>query len=409
MTSRFLAGLDIGTSSIKVAIVEQRNGRPVLRSLIKEPSAGIRKGCVSDLADASPAVAKALGEVKKFSKAALKNVYLNVGTPQVKCQSARGFVPVSRADSEIYEDDMDRAIKASQTSLAIQPNRVVVHNITREFIVDGVGDIMNPVGLSGTRLEVTSLIVDAFEPHIKSLMRLVELSGGTFGGFVLDPLSASRSVLSKRQKDLGVVLVDIGGGTTSMSIYEEGKLLGVQVFPVGAGNITKDLAVGLRIPIEAAEGLKLHYGYAYGGDVNPKETVDIKKFVPDARGAVSRRFIVEIIESRLAEIFEFVHNELKLMGRAGQLPGGVVLVGGGAKLPGITELAKEELRLSSQVGFALRDEWGEETNVFAEHFEDPEFANVLGLALWGADEEGWRKSAGRSLLGMRSLIKYFIP
>jgi cell division protein FtsA len=216
-------------------------------------------------------------------------------------------------------------------------------------------------------------------------------------------------VLTKHQKDLGVVLVDIGFGTTSMSVYEENKLVGVNVFPVGAGNITNDLAVALKIPVAAAESLKVNYGYALSSDVNAKESIDLRKFTPEAKGMVSRRFIAEIIELRLAEMLEFVNNELRILKKVGQLAGGVVLVGGGAKMPGITELARQVLKLSSQVGIANTEEWSDELAVYSETFEDPEFSNALGLALWGADRESWAAKRGGSIFQAKNILRYFLP
>jgi len=407
MKGDFLVGLDIGTAHIKVAVAENRNGRPVLRALFKESSAGLKKGVLVDLAEASPAITRALAEAKKISKAALRKIYVNIGTPQIKTQSSRGIVAVSRADSEIYEDDVERAIKASQ-AVNIGPNRMIIHNVTKEYIVDGVGDITDPLGLSGNRLEVSSLIIDAFAPHVKNVTRIVELSGGSVSGIVLTPLSEAKAALSKSQKDLGAVLIDIGFGTTSMCVYEENKLLGVNVFPVGAGNVTNDLAVGLKIPVQPAEALKIGYGYAVAKEVSTKESVELKKFAPDLKGVASRRFVAEIIESRLAEIFEFVNNDLRILGKAGELVGGAILVGGGAKLPGITELAKQELRLSSQIGFAMTEEWTDEAMNFSDYFEDPEFVNVLGLVLNGAEKEGWREN-GKSSFAIKDIARYFLP
>lgn len=407
MTSRYIVGLDIGTATIKAAVAENQGGRPILRAVLKEPSAGIRKGAVIDVAEASAAIGRALHGVKKVAKPAVKSIYLNIGTTQAKAQQSHGIVAVSRADSEIYQDDIDRVIKASQ-AVTVVPNRMVIHNVTREYVVDGVGDIIDPLGLSGNRLEVQSLVIDAFAPHVKSVMRVVELAGGRIGGMVFDPLVASRSALSRAQKDLGAVAIDIGFGTTAMSVFEENKLVGVAIFPVGAGNITNDLAVGLKIPVAAAENLKLHCGYAVAKEIGQKESVDMKKFSPESKGMISRRFVAEIIESRLAEIFEFVNNELRLLGKAGRLAGGVVLTGGGAKLPGLTELAKQELKLSSQVGLAMGDEWGS-TAAFPEVFEDPEFVNALGLVLWGADKECWRPAERTPFLGIRNIIRYFLP
>ncbi len=407
MASSLLAGIDIGTATIKAAVAERTDHRLIPRLIFKSPSGGMRKGVIVDLAEASQAVNLAMAELKRFSKAALKNLYVSIGTSHIKAQASRGIVAVSRADTEIYQDDVHRVMKASQ-AVNLPPNRMIIHQINREFVVDGVGDIIDPLGLSGNRLEVNSLILDAFTPHVKSLIRVIELAGGQVSGLVFSPLAQSRSALSKSQKDLGVVLVDIGAGTTGISVYEENKLLGIAKFPVGASNISNDLAIGLKIPIEAAEQLKLHYGYAYAKDVNAKDAIELKKFASEAKGHVSRRYVAEIIEARLAEIFEFVNNELRVVGKFGGLPGGAVFSGGGAKLPGITELAKQELKLSSQIALSLTDEWSVEIEQLSQSFEDPEFAGVLGLVLWGADQE--RLSLGfMSGFTVKNILRYFLP
>ncbi len=389
MNSKFITGLDIGTHTLKAAVAENINGKPVVRLVLKEPAQGVRRGVIVDLAEASHPINKIIGEIKKFSRAAAKNIYVNIGTQQIRSQASKGIVAVSRADTEIYPDDVERAVKASQ-AVNLGPNRTIIHTVTREFIVDGVGDIMEPLGLSGSRLEVNSLIIDAFAPHVKNIVRAVELAGGEVGGLVLTPLVAVRSALSKRQKDLGVVVLDIGAGTTGMSVYEENKLIGVAKFPVGGASVSNDLALGLKIPVPAAENLKLNYGYALSREVGNKESADLHKFLPEADHPISRKFIAEIIQARLEEIFDFVNAELRLIGKQGKLPGGVVLVGGGSKMPGLTELAKQELKLTSQIGVALEDEWKVEHEGFSEYLEDPEFVNALGLALWGVDGEGWR-------------------
>jgi len=405
----FVTGLDIGTSSIKVAVAEIRGRRPVIVHIHKEPSFGIRKGAIIDLGEASQSINRALTEVKKISKAAAKNIYVSIGTPQAKMQSSRGIVAVSRADAEIYQDDIDRAVRASQ-AVNLPQNRTIIHTLTREFVVDGVGDIIDPLGLSGSRLEVQSLIIDAFSPHIKALIRAVEIAGAEVSGLVFGPLVAARAALSKKQKDLGTALVDIGFGTTGLSVYEENRLTGVAKFPVGAGNISNDLAVGLKIPVDVAEEIKLNYGYALSREVSPKESVDLKKFAEEAKGNASRRFIAEIIESRLEEIFDLVNNELKLMQKFGDLPGGVVIVGGGAKLPGLTDLVKQEMKLSAQIGSTLTEEWEGQGGSSKEYLEDPEFVSAFGLVLWGVDGEGGG-SDPKDFPGinLKNFFKYFAP
>jgi cell division protein FtsA len=404
----FITGLDVGTSSLKVVVAECRTAKPVIIYAQEEPSFGIRKGAVIDLGEASQAINRALSEVKKISKSALKNIYVSIGTPQAKMQASRGIVAVSRADAEIYQDDVDRAVRASQ-AVNLPQNRTIIHTLTKEFMVDGVGDIIDPLGLSGSRLEVQSLIIDAFSPHIKTLIRAVELSGGDISGLVYAPLVAARAALSKRQRDLGTAIIDLGFGTTGLSVYEENRLTGVVKFPVGASNISNDLAVGLKVSVDAAEEIKLHYGYAYSKEVAQKESVDLKKFAEDAKGSVSRRFIAEIVESRLEEILDLVSNELKLMEKFGQLPGGIVLVGGGAKLPGLTDLVKQEMKLAAQIGFTLADEWDGRGGSFKEYLEDPEFVSAFGLVLWGMDSEGRGDEKTQSGLSIKNFFRYFNP
>ncbi|MFA6354637.1 MAG: cell division protein FtsA [Candidatus Paceibacterota bacterium] len=411
MRKNFIVGLDIGTSAIKVVILENQGNKPVLRAVFKEPSAGLRKGAITDLTESSQAVGRVIQEVRRISKNALKNIYISIGTPLAKAQNSRGIVAISRADNEIYQDDVDRVVRASQ-ALNLTPNRMIIHTFTREFIIDGVADIVDPLGLSGSRLEVSSLVVDAFAPHIKSLMRVVELVGGEIGAMIFTPVAAGRGVLTKTQKDLGVVLIDIGASTTGVSIYEENRLLNVAKFPVGAANISNDLAVGLKIPVTAAENLKLSYGYALSRDVGLKEMVELKKFHPEARGIISRRLVADIIEARLAEILEFVNNELKLLGKAGKLAGGAVFVGGGAKLPGLTELAKQELKLFSQIGLATDEGgWVSQSSSFSEFLEDPEFATAMGLVALGADQENWgsKDSSFDVVKKIKRFFGYFKP
>ena len=408
MSSNFIIGLDIGTSLVKAAVAEIKDGKPVLRAVFKEPSVGLRKGVVIEMGEVSPAVGRLFTEVKKNYKGGIKSVYVNIGTPQIKVQSSRGIVPISRADSEIYAEDVEKVVNSSQ-AVNMTTNRLIIHNVTREFIVDGVGDITEPIGLSGSRLEVSSLIIDAFAPHVKSVIRAVEIAGGKISGVVFNPLIASRAALSKTQKNLGTVLIDIGFGTTGYAVFEDNKLVSTGLIPLGAGNITNDIAVGLKIQAVAAENLKLHYGYALAKEVSSKESIELKKFSSQERGDISRRFVAEIIESRLAEILEFIENELRSMGKAGKLAGGAVLVGGGAKMPGLTALVKQELKLTTQIGLTMREEWGNEGNDFADVFEDPQFVNSLGLILWASEGEHHKHPSPISNFRFKNILKYFIP
>ena len=406
MAQNFVTGLDIGSSNLKAAIAEVKNdGQLSLVKILKNLSGGMRKGTVDDLGEMTRSLNVMFGEIKKVSRNALKNIFINVGGADIHTQGSKGIVAVSRADYEIHQDDIDRAVQASQ-AINLPPNRMVLHAVTREFIVDGVGDIRDPLGMIGNRLEVNSLIIDAFSPSVKNLTKCLEMAGGTVGALIFAPLASARSVLSKNQKDLGVALIDIGFGTTSLCVYEENKLLHAAVFPVGSGNITNDLAIGLKTSVEAAEAIKLTFGSASLKGILGRENVDLKKIDSNTRTSVSRRLIANIIEVRLAEIFEFVNNELKLIGKGRQLPVGAILVGGGSKIPGIVDVAKDELELPAQIGIPDSSSIEMPSGEMSLQAEDPEFVGALGLVLWGRDRMfgegnftgGWMKKLLKDLL-----------
>lgn len=409
MKTNHLLALDIGSAHIKALVAEVKRDHSIsLVSLFKMPSRGIRKGLVSDLAEVASAVNQALVEVKKAYPMAHKNIFLNIGSAYAKVQPSRGIVAVSRADFEIHFDDIARVEAASQ-AVNIPANRMMVHLINQEYVVDGVSGIKNPLGMRGNRLEVQSMIVDAFEPAVNALTRAVETAGGEVAGLIFGPLASSMSALSKNQRDLGVVLVDIGSGTTAMSVYEEGNLVHVGVFPVGASNITNDLAIGLKVSIEAAEAIKCSFGTALAKDIPTRDMIDLKKLDPRARSAVSRRFVGEVIEPRLAEMFEFVENELKRIGKAGRLPAGVVLVGGGAKLPGVVDLARQELKLPAQIGSPDLSRFDIPHGEVAIKAEDPEYACAVGLALWAVEQTRHEKPAQTAKDWFKKVANYFMP
>ncbi len=408
--SNYIVGLDVGSKSIKTAVGEIKSGGQLsLIELLKIPSAGLRRGVVNDLSDVTQALAVALSEIRKISKAAVNNIFLGVGSSDLKVQSSVGVVAVSRADYEIYQDDINRAIQSAQ-AINIAPNRMVIHSLVKEFIVDGVRDIRDPIGMVGNRLEVNSLIIDSFVPAIKNLTKCVEVLGGSLGGLILTPLADARAVLSKSQKELGVVLIDIGFGKTSMCVYEENKLLHTAVFPVGAGNITNDLAIGLKVPIEIAETVKLSFGSALSKEASARDTVDFAKIDARAKGYASKKFIADVIEVRLAEILEFINNDLKYLGKAGQLPAGVVLVGGGVKLPGIVDLTRQELKLSTQIGVPDVTALEITDSKLQARLEDPEFIGALGLLLCGYDKTLESKSVNLPFKSVfKKALRYFLP
>lgn len=393
--SHTITGLDIGSHQIKGMVVEEkRDGTLSLLTAFKYPSAGIRRGVLVDVEEAAGVLRALVLDLQRISKHITQNVYVNMQSPEVRSRSSRGIVPVSRADQEIQRDDIDRAVRASQ-AVKLSPNYLALHNIIREYIVDDVGDIADPLGMTGNRLEVSTLVVEAFAPQVNILLKNLERVGLRVGGVIFNPLAAARAALSKQQRDLGVLLLDFGFGTTSLAVYEENKVLYTKCIPLGAGYITNDIAIGLKTSIDAAEKLKVNYGCAVAKEINRREMVKLSEVDPANKNEIPRRFLAEIIEIRLAEILGLVNNELKTLGRSAQLPAGVVATGGGVKLAGTTDLIREELKLPAQIGFPNLSGFEISNPAHQDLVDDPEFAVAAGLVLWGGAERG-KRGGGRA-------------
>lgn len=405
-------GLDIGSHTIRIALARiERTGAPALVQLLTQPSFGMRRGVVENQTQLAQALSSPMGTVKNISRSALKHITLGVAPPDLKVQHSRGVVAVSRADDEIQADDMARAI-ASAKAITLPANRMILDSMIKEFVVDGISGIADPIGMIGKRLEVNLMLIDAFTPSLKSLQRAVETLGGSADMLIVSPLAAAHSVLTQDQKEHGVLLVDIGLSKTSIVIFEEGRLAHVAVIPVGSGAITNDLAIGLRIPIDVAETIKLSYGSALAKEVSSRDAVEMNKIDPRVKGTVTRKFIAEIIEDRLAEIFELVNNEVKRVGKLSQIPAGIVLTGGGAKMPAITELARQELKLSAQVGIPSLAGLTSQNTDLTLAAEDPACATVMGLLSYPHQADGpvehLSHNAGMGS-ALKRLLNYFIP
>ncbi|OHA11400.1 MAG: cell division protein FtsA, partial [Candidatus Sungbacteria bacterium RIFCSPLOWO2_02_FULL_47_9] len=235
------------------------------------------------------------------------------------------------------------------------PNREIVHIIPREYKIDSEGGIKDPVGMNGIRLEVDAIIVDGSKSATQSVVKCVKAAGIEIEDLVFSSLASAEAVLSRRQKELGVMLLDIGGGTSDFSVWEEGRLIHAGIFPVGGLHITQDLAVRLQTHIDVAEQVKIRYGHSIPDTLSKKEMVQFADFVEgpegiDTTGSFSRRDVAEVVEARLKDVFELSAKELKKIDKAGLLPAGVVLIGGASRIPGIMELAKHELRLPIEIG-----------------------------------------------------------
>lgn len=375
----FITGLDIGTAHMRAVQGKFAFGEDVSLSVVgaaEVESQGLRKGVLVDIEEAVSSISQVLEKVERMTGIPVVSVSVSVSGNHITTLPSHGVIAVSRGDGEITEADVVRCVDASQ-AISVPQNREILHVFPKSFILDGQGGIKDPLGMSGVRLEVDTLIVQAGLPFVKNLSRSVMQAGLEIEDLVLASLAASEAVLSKRQKDLGVVLIDLGAGTTSLAVYEEGDLLHASVIPVGAQHVTNDLAIGLRSSIEVAEKVKLTYGHSNVKSVAKNEEVELAKIDSQETDTVMRSYIVEIIEARLEEIFQLVGKELKHIGRDGKLPAGVVLTGGGSRMPGIVEFSKKHLRLPSNLGRP------QGINTVIDMVDDPAFATAVGLLLWG--------------------------
>lgn len=399
-----LTGLDVGSSTVRAVVVENtRDGTFLVRHAFTRPMAGFRRGVMVDVEDATHALREVALELKKVGRRAMTNVFVNVASEHVRARLSRGIVAVARADQEIQDEDIERVIEASR-ALKLPPNATVLHSIVREYFVDDVGDIADPLGMNGSRLEVSTLVVEAFAPHVNLLVKGLDRVGLKVGGLIFNPLAAAKSALSKRQRELGCILIDFGMGTTSFVMYDEGKVTHMKSVPVGMGHVTNDIAVGLRTSIDVAERLKLEFGAATTRDVNRRETIPLHDYDPSSDREVTKRFLAEIVEVRLEEILGLIKAEIRGMERSLEFPGGAVLVGGGAKLPGLPALVRAELKMPVQIGIPYLDDFVIENSAYRELLEDPRAATVTGLVLWGGSEREkeivpgggawWRKLIG---------------
>jgi cell division protein FtsA len=375
-----LVGLDIGSSSIRVVIgkIDPERQLPSIVGLGEHTAGGIRKGVVVDLEEAVSSISGALEKAERMVGSAVESAFVSVCADQITSQTSKGVIAVAKADGEITEDDVTRAIEAAQ-AVSMPPNQEILHIIPRAFNVDDQKGVKDPVGMNGVRLEVEALIMYAASNLIKNTTKAIFRAGVDIEDLVLAPLAAAQAVLTKRQKELGVALVDIGGATTGMAVFEEGELLHTTVLPIGGGHITNDVAIGLRTSVDVAEKVKIEYGFANPAEVNQGEEIDLSKIDPSETETVAKKHVSEIIEARLAEMFEMVDREFKRLRRSGKLPAGVVLTGAAAKMPGVIDIAKKTLKLPVQVGFP------KELPFAVDKIDDPAYATAVGLVLWAAD------------------------
>lgn len=382
-----VVGIDIGTTKVctLVARVEGGNSLRILGVGI-EPSQGIRKGTIVDIQAASQAIARSIEKAERTSGMEITSALVSLAGSHVSSVNSRGVVGIS--GRVIDQEDVFRALDAAQ-AVAIPHNREIIHVIQRNFVVDGQDGIRMPVGMHGYRLEVEAHIITAASSTVENLRQCVQASGVQVIQFVLNPLASAEVVLSETERQMGVVVCDIGGGTTDMAIYIDGDIWHTMVLGIGGNHVTSDIAHGLRLSISQAEEVKLQYGHAIQADIAENESFSTRIFGEERPVEIKRRDLAMIVEARAEEIFDLVLQEIKRSGYDGLLPAGMVLTGGGSQLSGIRTLA------SNITGLPVRVARPENLLGLTDQLNSPAYSTGVGLLSWAMMMSETAPAAGK--------------
>lgn len=377
----WLVGLDIGSSKIAVVVAEIfENLEPKVIGIGLAPSLGLKRGVVVDLEKTVSAISQAIEDAEMMAGVKITSVLAGIAGDHIKSINSRGVVAVASSHNEIKVKDINRVIEAAK-NVAIPQEREIIHILPLDFTVDEQDGIQNPLGMSGMRLEASVHIVTSASTPAQNIYKCIQKVGLTVDEIVLEPLASSYAVLSPEEQNLGVILIDLGGGTTDLAIFYEGGLRYTSVLGIGGQNVTNDIAIGLRTPVEQAEMLKKGYGCALASLVDADELVTVQNVGGAENREISRQVLANIIEPRMEELFSLVNREVKKTGLAPFMAAGVVLTGGGSLLEGVVQMAEQVLDLPVKLGRPQR---------FADLHDlaqSPIFATSLGLVLYGLDQK----------------------
>ncbi len=406
---RTIVCIDMGTTKICTLVAEIVDGDSLrVIGVGVVPARGLRKGVVTDVPEATAAIGESVQKAERVSGRTITRAYIGVGGGHISSQNNKGVVAIGKGDRPVDHDDIDRAME-SALAVPLAHNRRIIHSIARDFTLDGQDGVKNPIGLMGYRLEVETHIVTGAVSSIQNLRRCVEANQIEIAGTVVQPLASGEAVLTEQEKDMGVALVDIGGGTTDLAIYTQGSVWETQVFPIGGNHITNDIAVGLRTPIATAEDIKIRYGCAIAEPVPRSETIEVTTFGAENVTELRRRDLCEIISDRAGEMLQKIEQEVRRSGFEGLLPAGIVLTGGTASLAGLPELAAESFQLPVRVGVPRR------LRGLVETITSTAYATGVGLLIWGLREENRAVTVdgGRGAVpwyrGLLEWLKVFLP
>ncbi len=396
-----IGGLDIGSNFVRMVVgqVVEKDGLEEELQILgaaEFPSEGVQKGVISSIEDVVSSISACLERVERMVGVPVDNAWVGISGLHVLSQTSKGVIAVSKANNEITEEDVSRAVEAAR-SIATPLNYEVLHVLPKQYTVDGQTGIKDPTSMTGVRLEVDTQIILGSSAQIKNLTKAVYRSGLDIEDLVLSIIATAETVVTKRQKELGVMVVNIGGATTSMAVFEEGQLLHTSIIPLGSQLVSNDLAVGLRTSVDVAEKVKIEHGDCRVDLVTKKEEVDLFELGSGEHELVKKKYVTEIVSARMEEILQKVDAELRKLQRSGLLPAGVVFTGGGAKIPGLIELSKKVLRLPSNLGYPI--------NIISvtDKVNDLGFATAVGLVKWGSQMGGSAVAQRRG--GAASVLK----
>lgn len=396
---RIIASLDIGSAKIRtvVAVVdgEQEKLIPNVIGVGISPSLGMRKGHVIDVEELIHNIISSLEDAERMAGVPVNHVFVGMSGSHIESFDSRGVIAIS--GSEISVDDVGRVLEAAQ-AVSIPANRRILHIEPKSYAVDEQRGIKNPVGMTGIRLEVEAHIITGHIQHVKNIEKCVDQAGVDIDDLVPATISAAEAVLTKRQKELGVIVIDIGAGSTSVTVFEEGTILYSVSLPIAGESVTNDIAIGLRTSIDTAEKIKIEFGSVLPQEIGEREMIDLSSVSKIDTQTVSKRYMAEIMQARYFEVFTLVKTELERIGRSGMLPAGALLTGAAAKAPGVLDLARDVLGLPVQMGFPV------EVGGVIEKVDDPAYATALGTLIWGMREgDASRPMAGS--LQMRKAVQ----
>lgn len=371
---QIIFGIDIGTTKVCALVGEVREGQAQIIGLGVEPSRGMRKGMVVDVSEASVALARAVEAAEQTSGYHLAEAFVSMAGEHVSSTNNRGAVAIGRNDAGVSPHDIERALDAAQ-AIPIPHNRQIVHLIPRSYTVDEQDGVRSPLGMHGYRLEVESHIVTAASSALQNLARCADNVGIRANEFVLNAIASGEAVLEPTERDMGVIVADIGGGATDIALYMQGTVWHTKVIPVGGYHITNDIAIGLRAPYDVAEKVKIRYGDCRPEQIDPNYVFAVEPFGGE-KIQVGRQDLACVIEARVEEIFQLILQEVKRSGYDGLLPAGIVLTGGSAQLRGITEVAERVLQVPARVALPKN------LVGMVDSLQSPAYATGAGLLRW---------------------------